>query len=122
MAATPYRSPSARRSVSITYPARLTEYRSPGWPRRKPRWRAIAGTQPYEAAGRNRAVGIDRRGDRRRCPDQGSRASHATAAPHHLFGPDPGAVGAADQSRSGHRAAGRSVTTAVATERNIPDP
>ena len=46
----------------------------------------------------------------------------AAAAADHLFGPDPGAAGAADQSRAGHRAAGRAVAVADGTRAGIPDP
>src|SRR5271167_1093586 len=50
MAATRPRSAFARRLVSITFPARPTGCRSPGWRRHKPCWRAKAGTPRCDAA------------------------------------------------------------------------
>ena len=96
------------------FPARRSGYRSPGSPQPRPLWQGNAGTPRCDSASGRRAAERARRCGRCRSADENSHPAIAFGTDC-LYGADPDAAGAADQSRSGCGPAGWPVSAAEPT-------
>src|SRR6516225_465518 len=127
MAATRLRSASAKRSASITSPARPIGYRSRGSRPRRPRWRVESRTQLRDFPVREPAGGADRgrcNVSRRAEQSVDNRADEAAAAVDTANGPhcsDPCAYCPTELPRAGDHASGRSVAALEPTRIDLFD-